>query len=83
MKHTADEDVFHPARSGSVPGMGANTLEPPLPPQLAKAADELPEGDGWSFEPKLDGFRVIVFVDGDESTCSHGTASRSTATSRR
>src|SRR5258705_13048869 len=34
---------------------------------LAKAADGLPEGDGWLFEPKWDGFRAIVFRDGDES----------------
>jgi ATP-dependent DNA ligase len=27
----------------------------------------LPEGDGWAYEPKYDGFRAIVFVDGDES----------------
>ena len=33
---------------------------------LAKASDGLPEGDGWLFEPKWDGFRAIVFRDGDE-----------------
>ncbi len=33
---------------------------------LAKAAPALPEGDGWLFEPKWDGFRCIVFRDGDE-----------------
>jgi ATP-dependent DNA ligase len=33
---------------------------------LAKAATALPEGDGWLFEPKWDGFRCIVFRDGDE-----------------
>ena len=26
----------------------------------------LPEGDGWLFEPKWDGFRALVFRDGDE-----------------
>ena len=39
---------------------------PPLEPMLAKAADGLPDGDGWLFEPKWDGFRAIVFRDGDE-----------------
>ena len=39
---------------------------PPVAPMLAKAADELPEGDGWLYEPKWDGFRCIVFRDGDE-----------------
>ncbi len=33
---------------------------------LAKAARGLPRGDGWIYEPKWDGFRVIVFRDGDE-----------------
>lgn len=33
---------------------------------LAKASRSLPEGDGWSFEPKFDGFRCIVFRDGDD-----------------
>ena len=33
---------------------------------LAKASDTLPEGDGWQFEPKWDGFRALVFRDGDE-----------------
>jgi ATP-dependent DNA ligase len=39
-------------------------LAPPVPPQLARSAREVPEGDGWSYERKLDGFRAIVFVDG-------------------
>ena len=39
---------------------------PPIEPMLAKAADALPDGDGWLFEPKWDGFRAIVFRDGDE-----------------
>jgi ATP-dependent DNA ligase len=33
---------------------------------LAKAVDALPDGDGWLFEPKWDGFRALVFRDGDE-----------------
>ena len=32
---------------------------------LAKLADGIPEGDGWLYEPKWDGFRCIVFRDGD------------------
>jgi ATP-dependent DNA ligase len=39
---------------------------PPLPPMLSKAADALPRGDGWQFEPKWDGFRTLVFRDGDD-----------------
>jgi ATP-dependent DNA ligase len=33
---------------------------------LAKLARELPTGDGWAYEPKWDGFRCIVFRDGDD-----------------
>jgi ATP-dependent DNA ligase len=33
---------------------------------LAKRVGELPPGDGWIFEPKWDGFRTLVFRDGDE-----------------
>lgn len=39
---------------------------PPLAPMLSAAADALPTGDGWQFEPKWDGFRTLVFRDGDE-----------------
>src|SRR5436190_573544 len=39
---------------------------PPLAPMLSKAAEALPGGDGWQFEPKWDGFRTLVFRDGDE-----------------
>src|ERR671912_571456 len=38
---------------------------PPVAPMLAKPVPELPEGP-WSFEPKWDGFRTIVFRDGGE-----------------
>jgi len=41
-------------------------LAPPIAPQLAKSAKELPDGDGWAYEPKWDGFRTIVFRDGDD-----------------
>jgi ATP-dependent DNA ligase len=41
-------------------------LQPPLLPQLARSAAELPEGEGWVYEPKLDGFRAVVFVDGGD-----------------
>ena len=41
-------------------------LTSPLDPQLARSAKELPLGEQWAYEPKFDGFRAIVFVDGDE-----------------
>ncbi len=33
---------------------------------LAKLSAELPHGDGWLYEPKWDGFRVLLFRDGRE-----------------
>jgi len=42
-------------------------LKPPLLPQLARSKTELPRGDGWSYEPKWDGFRALAFVDGSDS----------------
>ena len=33
---------------------------------LAKRVSDIPEGDGWIFEPKWDGFRAIMFRDADE-----------------
>jgi ATP-dependent DNA ligase len=42
-------------------------LKPPVLPQLARPAKTLPTGAGWAFEPKWDGFRAVVFQDGDES----------------
>ncbi|HZS38891.1 MAG TPA: ATP-dependent DNA ligase [Polyangia bacterium] len=41
-------------------------VAPPILPMLAKRVDALPDGDGWLFEPKWDGFRVLVFRDRDE-----------------
>lgn len=39
---------------------------PPLEPMLSKARDKIPRGEGWRYEPKWDGFRAIVFRDGDD-----------------
>jgi ATP-dependent DNA ligase len=41
-------------------------VNPPILPMLAKRIDELPPGDIWIFEPKWDGFRALIFRDGDE-----------------
>jgi ATP-dependent DNA ligase len=41
-------------------------LKPPIKPQLALSRKVLPEGEDWVYEPKYDGFRSIVFVDGDD-----------------
>ena len=41
-------------------------VNPPVLPMLAKRVGELPVGSSWIFEPKWDGFRALVFRDGDE-----------------
>jgi ATP-dependent DNA ligase len=41
-------------------------LAPPVAPQLARSATSLPSGPGWAYEPKWDGFRAVVFVEGEE-----------------
>lgn len=41
-------------------------IKPGLPPMEAKLTDTLPEGEDWRIEPKWDGFRCLIFRDGDE-----------------
>ena len=41
-------------------------VNPPILPMLAKRVSELPTAGEWIFEPKWDGFRALVFRDGDE-----------------
>src|SRR6516162_4723364 len=40
-------------------------VSPPVAPMLAKAVKAIPDGL-YSYEPKWDGFRSIIFRDGDE-----------------
>jgi ATP-dependent DNA ligase len=39
---------------------------PPVQPMLAKSVKGVPQDPGFSFEPKWDGFRCVLFKDGDE-----------------
>ncbi|MGH2833385.1 MAG: ATP-dependent DNA ligase [Solirubrobacteraceae bacterium] len=41
-------------------------LEPTIQPQLALSRKTLPTGPEWVYEVKLDGFRCLAFVDGEE-----------------
>jgi ATP-dependent DNA ligase len=41
-------------------------LQPPVKPELALSRKALPDGDDYVYEVKLDGFRCIAFVDGEE-----------------
>jgi ATP-dependent DNA ligase len=38
----------------------------PYPPMEAESVEELPQGTEWQFEPKWDGFRCLIFRDGDK-----------------
>jgi len=40
-------------------------FDPPLEPMLARAAPDIPHEGSWLYEPKWDGFRAVVFRDGD------------------
>jgi ATP-dependent DNA ligase len=41
-------------------------IEPPFPPMEALSVDEVPQGPDWQYEPKWDGFRCLIFRDGEE-----------------
>jgi ATP-dependent DNA ligase len=40
-------------------------IKMPFPPMEALSVEKIPEGEGWQYEPKWDGFRCLVFRDGD------------------
>ncbi|MYZ48537.1 ATP-dependent DNA ligase [Rhizobiales bacterium L72] len=52
-------------RKGGSP-LAALSVPVGLEPMEAKLVDALPEGGGWQFEPKWDGFRCLAFRAGDE-----------------
>jgi ATP-dependent DNA ligase len=41
-------------------------INPPVLPMLSKRIEQLPTEGDWTFEPKWDGFRAVIFRDGDE-----------------
>jgi ATP-dependent DNA ligase len=41
-------------------------LQPPVEPMLAQLTRDMPSGGGWLYEPKWDGFRALVFWDGEQ-----------------
>jgi ATP-dependent DNA ligase len=44
----------------------APALRPPFPPMEALSVDDIPTGEEWQYEPKWDGFRCLVFRDGNK-----------------
>src|SRR4029078_13390552 len=56
-----------PRRRGGLESPPMNLpVAPPVLPMLAKRVAALPDGEGWIYEPKWDGFRALIFRDGDE-----------------
>ena len=53
-----------------------------LEPMEAKLVADLPDGPGWQFEPKWDGFRCLAFKAGDEVELK-GRSGKSLARSKR
>jgi ATP-dependent DNA ligase len=53
--------MLEPARIGM-----ALALHPPFAPMEALLVGEVPTGEDWQYEPKWDGFRCLIFRDGDE-----------------
>ena len=49
-----------------MPAFSRLAVKPGLAPMEAKLVDAIPKGAGWYFEPKWDGFRCLVFRDGDD-----------------
>jgi ATP-dependent DNA ligase len=44
----------------------APVLRPPFPPMEAQSVEHIPIGSEWQYEPKWDGFRCLVFRDGNK-----------------
>jgi ATP-dependent DNA ligase len=43
-------------------------LKPPIAPMEARSVDDIPAGPEWQYEPKWDGFRCLVFREGESVT---------------
>ena len=48
-------------------GAPGESRTPSYSPMLAMSSDSLPRGEGWVYEPKWDGFRAIVTLDGGDA----------------
>ena len=60
LKKIADDH----AGAGAVPGGLVSPMPARIEPQLATLAREIPPGEGWLHELKLDGYRLVSHVDG-------------------
>ena len=62
--------------------VGSRRAGPHVPSMEAELVSELPEGDGWQYEPKWDGFRGVLENDGGELASGRARSVRSFVTSR-
>src|SRR5688572_17572411 len=53
-------------RRRAPPSAMSYPVPPPIEPMLAALKPDIPEGEGWLYEPKWDGFRAIVYRDGED-----------------
>ena len=53
------------ADRGAGPAFDALPISPGLEPMEARLEPDLPQGEGWTYEPKWDGFRCLAFRQGD------------------
>ena len=58
-KETPARAVWHSSRK-------SDGDPPSLEPMLARVGSEVPQGDGWTFEPKYDGIRVLAYATADQ-----------------
>jgi len=73
MPQTKLQKTNPPVDRGAIPAknLGRNfplirlPIHPPYPPADARSVAEIPQGDGWLYEPKWDGFRCLAFRQGN------------------
>src|SRR5690606_24065088 len=54
-----------PVLRGQRTGSMALPIPSSIEPMLARLAETVPEGEGWLYEPKWDGYRALVYRDGE------------------
>src|SRR4051794_35453042 len=67
-RHLREPGWMTAKAAGTATAASSVNLEIPLTlePMEAQPVDDLPQGRCWLFEPKYDGFRCLLFRDGDE-----------------
>lgn len=71
-KQRAGSKKRDPVRAGAIPAKQLAQpfspirlpIHPPYPPMEARSVERIPEGEGWLYQPKWDGFRCLAFRRG-------------------